>query len=104
MLEMAADYVKDTITRLPNFIATRETTHFEDTPSVQTPVASAPLMVGRMGRSTMRAPGAFDEQHRIQIAAQHWHFKHYGHLSGWQRSARTRMQGTAKTKTSRRKG
>ncbi len=51
MLEMAADYVKTTITRLPNFIATRETTHFEDTPSAQTPVPSAPIMAGRMGRA-----------------------------------------------------
>jgi hypothetical protein len=33
MLELAGEYVKTTITRLPNFIATRETTHFEDTPS-----------------------------------------------------------------------
>src|ERR1039458_325353 len=36
MLELAGEYVKSTITRLPNFIATRETTHFEDTPSLQT--------------------------------------------------------------------
>jgi hypothetical protein len=35
MLALAADYVKTTITRLPNFIATRETTHFEDLPSLQ---------------------------------------------------------------------
>jgi hypothetical protein len=52
MLELATEYVKTTITRLPNFIATRETTHFEDTPSMQMPIASAPLMVGRMSRST----------------------------------------------------
>src|SRR5580692_582136 len=39
MLEMAAEYVKTTITRLPNFIATRETTHFEDNPSMQTGVS-----------------------------------------------------------------
>jgi hypothetical protein len=51
MLEMAADYVKSTITRLPNLIATRETTHFEDTPSVQAPIPDTPAMVGRMGRS-----------------------------------------------------
>jgi hypothetical protein len=51
MLELAADYVKTTITRLPNLIATRETAHFEDTPSVQPPFASAPLTVGTMGRS-----------------------------------------------------
>jgi hypothetical protein len=40
MLEMAGEYVKTTMTRLPNFLATRETTHFEDTPSQQTLIAS----------------------------------------------------------------
>ena len=35
MLALAAAYVKTTITRLPNFFATRQTTHFEDTPSQQ---------------------------------------------------------------------
>src|SRR5208282_614535 len=40
-----------TITRLPNLIATRETTHFEDTPSMQIPVAGVPMMPGRMSRS-----------------------------------------------------
>jgi hypothetical protein len=57
MLEMAADYVKTTITRLPNLIATRETTHFEDTPSTQVPVPSEPIMAGRMGRSMGTAGG-----------------------------------------------
>jgi hypothetical protein len=33
MLELASEYVKTTITRLPNFSATRETMHFEDAPS-----------------------------------------------------------------------
>jgi len=33
MLAVAADYVKTTISRLPNLSATRETTHFEDTPA-----------------------------------------------------------------------
>src|SRR5580658_6275341 len=51
MLEMATDYVKTTITRLPNFIATRETTHYEDTPSMQAPISSAPITMGRMSRS-----------------------------------------------------
>src|SRR5580698_1836402 len=51
MLEMATDYVKTTITRLPNFIATRETTHYEDTPSMQTGVADAPLLGGTRGHS-----------------------------------------------------
>ncbi len=55
MLELAADYVKNTITRLPNLIATRETSHFEDTPSAQMPVVSTPMLVGRMGRA-MSAP------------------------------------------------
>jgi hypothetical protein len=52
MLEMAAEYVKTTITRLPNFIATRETTHFEDNPSMQTGMSGAQLMVGTIGHST----------------------------------------------------
>lgn len=56
MLEMAAAYVKDTITRLPNFIATRETTHFEDNPSMLTGVSGAQLMVGTIGHS-IRALG-----------------------------------------------
>jgi len=56
MLEMAAEYVKDTITRLPNFIATRETTHYEDNPSMQTGVSGAQLMVGTIGHS-IRALG-----------------------------------------------
>ncbi|MGA9062243.1 MAG: hypothetical protein WB341_11320 [Terracidiphilus sp.] len=33
MIALASDYVKTTMTRLPNFYATRETTHFEDAPS-----------------------------------------------------------------------
>ena len=55
MLAMAAEYVKTTITRLPNFIATRETTHFEDAPATQSPVANAPMMLGMSTRS-MRQP------------------------------------------------
>jgi hypothetical protein len=51
MLELASEYVKTTITRLPNFLATRETTHFEDTPSMQVAVPEAPLMAGRMSRN-----------------------------------------------------
>ena len=56
MLEHAAEYIKTTIKRLPNFYATRETTHFEDTPSQET--------VSRVGNSStgsgmraMRVPG-----------------------------------------------
>jgi hypothetical protein len=56
MLEMAAEYVKSTITRLPNFIATRETTHFEDTPSMQMGATGAPITVGTLGHS-VRALG-----------------------------------------------
>jgi hypothetical protein len=56
MLELAEDYVKTTITRLPNFMATRETIHFEDTPSQQMPDAVAPMMAGR-GARNMRQPG-----------------------------------------------
>jgi len=51
MLEMAAEYVKTAITRLPNFVATRETTRYEDTPSTLEPIASPPMTVGRMSRS-----------------------------------------------------
>ena len=43
MLALANEYVKTTITRLPNFYATRETTHFEDAPAQeQVSAASAP--------------------------------------------------------------
>lgn len=34
MLALAAEYVKSTTTQLPNFFATRETEHFEDTPAL----------------------------------------------------------------------
>jgi hypothetical protein len=50
MLALASEYVKTTITRLPNLIATRETTHFEDMPSMQAPIPSEPMMAGRMSR------------------------------------------------------
>jgi hypothetical protein len=33
MVALALEYVKTTLTRLPNFTATRETTHFEDAPA-----------------------------------------------------------------------
>jgi hypothetical protein len=35
MLSLAVNYAKTTLRQLPNFYATRETTHFEDTPSQQ---------------------------------------------------------------------
>ena len=52
MLALAADYVKTTITRLPNFLATRETTHFEDTPSLETVIADGSNTVGLRSRAT----------------------------------------------------
>jgi len=41
MMSVAADYVKTTITRLPNFYAKRETIHFEDEPSRQEVVGNS---------------------------------------------------------------
>lgn len=35
MFDLAVEYVRTTMTRLPNFDAKRETTHFEDAPSVE---------------------------------------------------------------------
>lgn len=46
MLALAAEYVKTTITRLPNFLATRETTHFEDTASQQKLIAGGGNTIG----------------------------------------------------------
>ncbi len=51
MLELATEYVKSTITRLPNFIATRETTRFEDAPSTQAGVGGAVPWGGTMSHS-----------------------------------------------------
>jgi hypothetical protein len=50
MLALASDYVKTTITRLPNFYATRETTHFEDAPSQEQVTASASPSTGWRSR------------------------------------------------------
>lgn len=55
MLALALDYVKTAIRRLPNFYATRETTHFEDAPSQQSTSAS-PASFGSAVRN-MRVPG-----------------------------------------------
>ena len=53
MLELAGEYVKTTITQLPNFLATRETTHFENTPSFATwTVGGADAMRSRAMRGT----------------------------------------------------
>ena len=54
MLALASEYVRTTTRRLPNFIATRETTHFEDTPSQQVMVDSGG---GAMGMHARRAAG-----------------------------------------------
>ena len=56
MLEHAVEYIKTTITRLPNFYATRETTHFEDTPS-QEAVSRIGNNPTGTGMRAMRAPG-----------------------------------------------
>jgi len=56
MLEHAVEYIKTTITRLPNFYATRETTHFEDTPSQEAVYRSGNNPIGA-GMRAMRAPG-----------------------------------------------
>ena len=56
MLEHAVEYIKTTITRLPNFYATRETTHFEDTPSQEAVYRSGNRPIGG-GMRAMRAPG-----------------------------------------------
>ena len=46
MMELAVDYVKTTMTRLPNFFAVRETTHFEDVPSQEQMMAGGSLPSG----------------------------------------------------------
>ena len=46
MMELASDYVKSTMTRLPDFYAVRETTHFEDAPSQEQTMASAQPQTG----------------------------------------------------------
>jgi hypothetical protein len=55
MLTLATEYVKSTMTRLPNFYATRETTHFEDTPSQIAVYRSGSNPTGT-GMRAMRAP------------------------------------------------
>ena len=56
ILEHAVEYIKTTLTRLPNFYATRETTHFEDTPSQEAVSRSGNNPIGA-GMRAMRAPG-----------------------------------------------
>jgi hypothetical protein len=56
MLEHAAEYIKTTIKRLPNFYATRETTHFEDMPS-QEAVSRVGNNPTGTGMRAMRVPG-----------------------------------------------
>jgi hypothetical protein len=59
MLSLAVGYIKTTITRLPNFYAVRDTTHFEDTPSQQVVSAAGPNPSGAgmraMRSATLRA-------------------------------------------------
>lgn len=55
MLDLALDYVRTTMRQLPNFYATRQTTHFEDNPSQQTVYATGLTSTGS-GMRAMRAP------------------------------------------------
>jgi hypothetical protein len=52
---LAETYVKTTITQLPNFYATRETIHFEDTPSQQTDYPASTNTVGSLMRAAHAA-------------------------------------------------
>ena len=42
IMGMVVDYIGNAIPRLPNFFATRDTAHFEDTPQLQTPGSFVP--------------------------------------------------------------
>ncbi len=55
MLWLAVQYVKTAIGQLPNFYATRETTHFEDTPSPRAEYAGGSNLMGR-GAEGARPP------------------------------------------------
>ena len=55
MLALALDYVRTTMRRLPDFYATRETTHFEGAPSQQA-TSTSPVSFGSAVRN-MRMPG-----------------------------------------------
>ncbi len=46
MLELAAEYVKAATARLPDLFATRETMHFEDTPSLNSVVSTGTIPFG----------------------------------------------------------
>ncbi len=50
-MSVAADYVKTTLTRLPNFYARRETVHFEDEPSREQVEGSGAGMTGWRNRA-----------------------------------------------------
>jgi hypothetical protein len=52
MLSQAVEYLKTTMRRMPNFYATRETTHFEDTPSQQVVFAGGPNRMGGGARGS----------------------------------------------------
>jgi hypothetical protein len=57
MLWLAVQYVKTTITRLPNFYATRETTHFEDTPSREMANATGASFLGAAANAVRTLEG-----------------------------------------------
>jgi len=46
MFDLAMEYVRKTFSRLPNFFATRATTHFEDMPSAEQAVTNAQSLPG----------------------------------------------------------
>jgi len=56
MMAVALDYVKSAVKQLPNFYATRMTTHFQDTPTMLTEPGPLPMAMGR----AMRMPGFFN--------------------------------------------
>jgi hypothetical protein len=58
MLEHAVEYIKTTMTRLPNFYVTRETTHFEETLSQHATSSMAPAAMGtRSGGMPVQTSG-----------------------------------------------
>ena len=56
MLVLAAEYVKSAKARLPNFLATRKTTHFEDTASTDAMGMSRDYAMGARGKPVLMMP------------------------------------------------
>ena len=56
MMAIALDYVKTAMRQLPNFYATRTTTHFQDTPTLLTEPGPLPMSMESVARA-MRMPG-----------------------------------------------